>query len=168
MSLCHQDGRRHSTRWQETANSMTGDCHSADSLAIEVLRLLKCAGRFNSAFRLAYLCCHLFLCGCWVWQYYAKDGNLFQSAVFALWREIKCKICTLNHILCTLDIVRNLCFLPINMQLSVAETMLFTQQHTAEEAFQIDGRFCYPFLLNEIAREYYIQGACKSRQRSWR
>lgn len=54
----------------------------------------------------------------------------------------------------------------LNMQLSVAETMLFAQQHTAEEAFQIDGCFCYPFLLNEIAREYYIQGACKSRQGS--
>lgn len=30
--------------------------------------------------------------------HYAKDCNLFQSAIWDLWGKIKCKICTLNYV----------------------------------------------------------------------
>ena len=44
--------------------------------------------------------------------HYAKDCNLFQSAILALWGKIKCRICTLNYVRLGVPV-------PFDMQFSV-------------------------------------------------
>lgn len=49
---------------------------------------------FDSAFRFAYLTGNKLLWGQWVLLYHSQHGDFFQSAVFALRGQPKCKICT--------------------------------------------------------------------------
>ena len=81
----------------------------------------------DGTFRLSYLCGYFFLGCTGLHLHYAKNSNLLQSAILALWRKIKCRICTLNRLVCTLNGVSLSVLFPFDMQFSVPERMLLSQ-----------------------------------------